>query len=180
MARSYDKRNVTPPTTRGPKRQSYGRVTPGDDIEVSREIERLWAGIEKLNVKPSSGGVTSFIALWLKGGALPIGTGASGGVWRVPYVAGASITVTFTRASFRTETAPVSGTYTLKVQRSPAGSTFTATDVCTLSITSADQDDTTTTFAVPTAVSGQLLRVTFTGVGSGANIMSVQLEGTAA
>ena len=44
MARSYDRRKGvgTLMLTRGDHRQLVGRVTPGDHVEVSREIERIW------------------------------------------------------------------------------------------------------------------------------------------
>lgn len=52
MARSFDNRkhpggpyagpDANRRTMRGNRREVYGRVTPGDDIEVTREIERLW------------------------------------------------------------------------------------------------------------------------------------------
>jgi hypothetical protein len=69
MARSYDQRkhpagplagpdNVS--TLRGPKRKIVGRVTPGDDIEVSREIERLWEWHNRLWAENSR--LTKYIA----------------------------------------------------------------------------------------------------------------------
>jgi len=48
MARSTDKRKGKPlPSERGVKRQTYGRLIPGDDVEIVREIERIWSALTK-------------------------------------------------------------------------------------------------------------------------------------
>lgn len=51
MARSWDRRKGVGPLlkTRGPGRELVGRVTPGDHVEVSREIERIWAWLHRID-----------------------------------------------------------------------------------------------------------------------------------
>lgn len=187
MARSFDTRHSPAGpeyapgkrALRGAKRVGpIGAILPGDDLEVAREIARLQDGLASLRRHANAsggGGASGFIALWF-GASFPLGVGPSGGVWRVPYLEGASVTVTFTRAFFRVETPGSSGTYTAVIEKSNGGGAFTATAVATMNLVAADREDEDVT-GLGTATSGQLLRVNFTALGIGASTYTVQLEG---
>ena len=111
---------------------------------------------------------------------VPAQTGPSAGIWMVPYHKGAQATFTLLRARLRFETVITGYTATLRIQKSVGSGVFTPVDLCTLSFaTSGAQEVTVTSFAVGTVQSGDLLRLTWDSVISGATIASIQLEGSA-
>lgn len=126
---------------------------------------------------PGKDAVKGLFAIW-EAGTFPTATGQTGGIWRVPYVNGVSKTFNIDRITFRVETAVVSGTYTVSVEKSPGGGAFSATVIQALSLTSAAVE-TSATSSLGQVTSGQLLRINFTSFGVGAASYTVQLEGTA-
>lgn len=97
----------------------------------------------------------------------------------MPYVDGVSKTFALNRATFRVETPPIAGSasYSVAIEKSPGGATFTPTNITTLTIAAAGNEDSDTT-SLGTVDSGQLLRVNWTALGVGAETFEIQLEGT--
>jgi hypothetical protein len=178
---------------RGARRTGpIGVILPGDHVEVAREIARLDQDLKKLKALVNSAQTAAddagdavdalvieppHLEVFWQGPTAPTAVGAFGGVWRVPYLDGASVTFTLDRAVFRFETVPTTA-YTLRVEKSAGGSSFSATTVASATIAIAAYEATVTA-ALGTVDSGQLLRVYCVAVGAGAASYSIQLEGTA-
>jgi hypothetical protein len=69
------------------------------------------------------------------------------------------------------------GTYTVALQKSPAGGSFSPTTLDTLSLATGVAQ-VTHTGSFGTVSSGDLLRVNWTAVGANAQVFTIQLEGT--
>jgi hypothetical protein len=183
MARSYDPRQLPggPAYDEGGRRAFRGKrrigpigaIVPGDHVEVARELARLRQDIDRK--RSGGGGATGFIALWF-GATVPGAIGPSGGVWRIPELEGASISVALDRATFRVESVGV-GDYQVRIQSSPGGGAFTPTTVATLTLPSGD-NEIETTGSLATLQSGDLLRITWLDLGIFAKTFTVQTEGT--
>jgi hypothetical protein len=119
------------------------------------------------------GGPRQLVALWE--GLLPIAA-ESGPVWRIPRIAGSSVTFNLTSAFARIEN-PGAGATTVLIERSPGGGAFTATAIATLMIAASSYEDTDTPTA--TVTSGELVRIRWTALGAAdPSLYTVQLEGT--
>lgn len=148
-----------------------GRLqTPGVESALADHEARLRA------VERSPGGGTGNLeALWW-GILPPVATGPAGGVWSVPFINGASASWDIVRTYFRFESAPLAGTYEIELQYSAAGA-FVPHAIDDLSLT-VGVNEVTHTGAFGTLTSGQLLRVDWLSLGSGAQQFTIQLEGT--
>jgi hypothetical protein len=109
-------------------------------------------------------------------GPMP-GSLGSKGMYRVPYFAGASVTVTLSRASLHLEK-PGSSSSTLVIEKSTTADAFTAIPVATLTVAASGYTATDITSSLGTLASGNLLRFRWTSLGTGADGYHVQLEGT--
>jgi hypothetical protein len=108
-------------------------------------------------------------------GPMPGSLGASG-MYRVPYIAGASVTFTLSRVSLHLETAG-STTTTLLLEKSTASGSFIASTVATLTL-AASATDVAVTTSLGTLASGTLIRWRWTALGAGAQSFHAQLEGS--
>lgn len=126
---------------------------------------------------PGKDAVKGLFAIWA-GTSLPAATGAFGGVWRVPYVNGIAKTFSVDRITLRFETAGGSGTYTVAFEKSAGGGAFVASTIGSLSLAAAS-NETSSTSSLGQLTSGQLIRINFTALGTGAATFTAQLEGTA-
>jgi hypothetical protein len=96
-------------------------------------------------------------------------------MFRVPYLDGAPVTFTLSRASLHLETAGSTAS-TLLLEKSTAGGGFVASTVATLTLAaSATQADVTSSLG--TLASGNLIRWRWTALGAGAQSFYAQLEG---
>ncbi len=121
---------------------------------------------------PSSAATTNMLGLLY--GPMPGSTGPSS-MYRVPFLAGASVTFTLSRASLHLETAG-SSTTTVIVEKSSTTGSFVAVPVATLTLaSSATQADVTSSLG--TISSGDLVRWRWTALGTGAQSFYSQLEG---
>lgn len=184
MARSYDDRRypagpkVEPGKTsplRGPKRVGpIGAIVPGDDVEVAREIERLWAALRRKR-SPGQSGPDHLVALWFFT-TTPTATGAQGGVWRVPQIAGNNVNFNLTSAFVRMEDSP-SSSYAFRFEKSEGGGAFSAVTLTTVTVASGEFESEDVS-NVGSVQSGDLLRINVTTVGAGsADLVTCQLEG---
>jgi hypothetical protein len=109
----------------------------------------------------------------------PTATGQNGGIWQAPYDGGNSKTWNLNRVYLRAEVGPTTG-LTASIEKSVAGGAFSATVIRALSLT-ASQNEASSTSALGTISSGNLLRVNFTGADSVTSSapITVQLEGQA-
>jgi hypothetical protein len=107
-------------------------------------------------------------------GPMP-GTVGARGMYRVPSIAGATVTFTLTRATLHLETAG-STTSTLVLEKSTASGLFVATPVATLTLAAGATDATVTT-GLGIVASGNLIRFRWTALGTGAQSFHAQLEG---
>jgi hypothetical protein len=108
-------------------------------------------------------------------GPMPGSLGASG-MYRIPYIAGASVTFTLSRVSLHLETAGSTAT-TLLLEKSTAGGLFVGSTVATLTLAAAAiQVDVTSSLGA--LQSGNLIRWRWTALGTGAQSFLAQLEGT--
>jgi hypothetical protein len=109
-------------------------------------------------------------------GPVPGSPGPSG-MYRVPYIDGAAVTFTLSRAALHLETAG-STTTTVLVEKSSGSGSFLAVLVATLTLAaSATEVDVTTSLG--TLTSGDLLRWRWAALGTGAQSFHAQLEGSA-
>lgn len=133
----------------------------GHDREIENFKKRLPNNSVHLNAAWSS--------------SLPAAPALDNAVWRVPYVKGVSQSFTVLRGLIRLETVGTTAT-TVVIQFSPGSGAFSATTLCTVSAASgAWESDTVGSFGPVT--SGQLIRLNFTAIGTGAVGYTVQLEG---
>lgn len=107
-------------------------------------------------------------------GPMPVAVG-SRGMYRVPYVNGATVTYTLTRATLHLETAG-STTSTVLIEKSTASGSFVAQLVATLTLAATATDAAVTT-GLGSVVSGNLIRLRWTALGTGAQSFHAQLEG---
>lgn len=142
----------------------------GDLNERINNLERTGGG--------GSAGPATCIATW-SFARHPYSAGAMQGIWRVPEVAGVSTTFDVSLCFVRNEVRCSSGTYTILFQKSAAGGAFSATTIATLTLTSADYEDTETGTGMGTITSGNLLRVYYSTVGTGGTTVNLELEATA-
>jgi hypothetical protein len=143
---------------------------------VGRDIQNHEERLRTLERGLGGGGGGELEAFWW-GNLAPVSVGPAGGIWSVPYLEGASVTFNVVRTYFRFEVASTAGTYTVALQKSPAGGVFTPTTLDTLSL-AAGVHEVTHTGSFGTVSSGDLLRVNWTAVGSNAQVFTIQLEGT--
>jgi hypothetical protein len=120
-------------------------------------------------------GPTGLIAEWANT-AMPTATGLTGLTHILPYFDGVSMTFRMTRFSLRRETAPSSGTYTAQPEWSAGGGAFSGTGFGSASVTSATAEDEDVALDETILVSGDLLRVNFTAIGSGGGMWTAKLE----
>lgn len=98
-------------------------------------------------------------------------------VWHVPYVEGAALTFTLSRATLRVETPGSTSNVVVVIESSASGGAFSPTTLVTLTLAPGDYevyDDT----LVSTVHSGDLLRARFSGVDADATDFTIQLEGS--
>lgn len=108
---------------------------------------------------------------------MPTTTGVQTLVFRVPEVDGQSATFVMKKALARVETPSSVGTIEVLIEKSAGGSAFSATTLADISITATNYENSITS-GLGNLTTGQLLRVNFTSIGSGAQTYSVQLTGT--
>jgi len=108
-------------------------------------------------------------------GPMPSALPARSGMYRIPYLAGASVTYTLARASLHLETAG-SSTSTLILEKSTTPGSWIGATVATLTL-AASATDTTVTASLGTLASGDLIRWRWTTLGTGAANFHAQLEG---
>ena len=108
-------------------------------------------------------------------GPLPA-TPESSGMYRVPYLAGAVVEYTLERASLHLGEAGSTAT-TLMIEKSETTDEFTPITIATLTLGSGVFLDEETS-GLGTIESGNLLRFTWTAIGTGADMFHAQLEGT--
>lgn len=109
-------------------------------------------------------------------GAPPTSVPALSQVLRVPYNNGASMTFNLDRLTLRMETAGTSST-AITLQKSPGGGAFSPTSIGTASLASGVHEDDETT-GLGSVSSGDLVRVDWTAVGTGAASYSIEMEAT--
>jgi hypothetical protein len=100
----------------------------------------------------------------------------AGATWKVPEVEGTSMTFDLTRILFRLETPGTSST-TVHVEKSSGGGAFSGSTVGTVTLTAGTHEGTDTT-SLGSVSSGDLLRIVWDTVGSGARGYLVTVEGT--
>lgn len=108
-------------------------------------------------------------------GALPASPGATQAIF-VPFVEGVSHTFQLTSLYARVETPGASNTV-LSWQKSPSGGVFSGTDIGDATIPGGANDVTVTT-GLGSVDSGDLVRVNFSAIGSGARSFYVEFEAT--
>jgi hypothetical protein len=106
-------------------------------------------------------------------GTMPTVPGVSQ-VLQVPYINGVSTTFNVQKIIFRVET-PGSTASIAALQKSPSGSVFSSTTIGTITLPAADYDEEITS-SLGTVVSGNLLRVQFNQIGTGAQSYLIQME----
>lgn len=121
---------------------------------------------------PIPGGGRVFGAGW--SGPYPLNI-LTGSTWQVPLVSGGTVSFSLESMRFRLETPGASST-TVHVERSNGGTTFTGSTVGALTL-AAGTYETSVSTALGTVTSGDLLRIVWDAVGSGARGYLVFLEG---
>lgn len=111
-------------------------------------------------------------------GTVPTVAGTTSQAFVIPQVNGADVVFTITRIVLRLETAGTTTT-TVLVERSPGTGVFTPTTIKSMSLASGvHEDDETAAFGGGgTLTSGQLVRINWSAIGSGAATFLVQMEG---
>lgn len=102
-----------------------------------------------------------------------------GATFVVPEVEGASITFDLTRIVFRLSTPASSGDTTMHVEKSAGGGAFSGSSIGGLTLAAGSYED-ESTVGFGTVTSGDLLRLVWDNVGTGARDYTVEVEGVEA
>lgn len=102
-----------------------------------------------------------------------------GATFVVPEVEGAAMTFDLTRILFRLSTPAVSGDTTMHVEKSAGGGAFAGSTIGGVTLAAGAYEGTDTT-SLGSVTSGDLLRLVWDTVGSGARDYTVEVEGTEA